>query len=143
MVLGFWVLTICLALANSFTKLSLDLHNNPVKWILLFLVCLGVNEGLDTFMTFQIIKLLFLHLIVCYFSQHWKVYPCLMFCFKKYRCECHSYFLGIWFFFSFSTLSTYLLLTYFFRFTYLACLCPNFFLCKNQTTNKKPYKYCS
>ena len=138
MVLGFWVLTICQSLANSFTKLSLDLHNNPVKWILLFLVCL---EGLETFMIFQIIKLVFLHLTVCYFSQHWKVYPCLLFCFKKYRCECHSYFLGIWFFFFYAF---YLPFTYlFFSFTYLACLCPNFFSCKNQTTNKKPYKYCS
>ena len=138
MVLGFWVLTICHSLANSFTKLSLDLHNNPVKWILLFLVCL---EGLETFMIFQIIKLVFLHLTVCYFSQHWKVYPCLLFCFKKYRCECHSYFLGIWFFFFYAF---YLPFTYlFFSFTYLACLCPNFFSCKNQTTNKKPYKYCS
>lgn len=81
-----------------------------LRWMLFILVCLGVNEGLETFMVFQVIKPVFLYLIVCYFScvNTEGLCPCLTFWFQKYRYITLNSLENL-VFLSFLTLSTYFL----------------------------------
>lgn len=116
-----------------------------LRWMLLIVVCLGVSEGLETFMVFQVIKPVFLYLIVCYFScvntERWC--PCLTFWFQKYR-YITLILWRIWFLFLFPTLSTYFLHNLLIFLVLLSLFSNLFFYAKSKPPSRIPRnKYCS
>lgn len=106
-----WVRTICQALTEFFTDISLDPHNsskmNAVncslpwsKWRLRDIHGFSSNKAC----------VFIPYLMVCYFScvNTERLCPCLTFWFQKYRCITFILW-RIWFLFLFPTLSTYFL----------------------------------